>query len=203
MSSNRKARLATSTHMSNLKWIGRKMLPSEFPTLCDVLYYRHQPREKSRQNIRNYRVITLLKDIYLSMFEQWERAISSFAVTILNSRVTDLKKIEGNWEKDKNISLGRGKLEVKDVFIATLDKLFHIFNSKCEIRLWSEFESSLPGNFDSQHEVYNFCYCSKDMKILVKELMLINSQREKVRSVKRIQKQQRCENGLRRISECK
>ena len=59
---------------------------------------------------------------------------------ILNARVTVLKKIEKSREKGKNISLGRGKLEVKEAFIAKLDKLFDILSCKCEIKLCSEFE---------------------------------------------------------------
>lgn len=151
------------------------------------------------------------------MLEQWERANSCFVVPILNSRVTVLKKIEENWEKAKNISLGRGKLEAKEAFIATLGKLFGILNCKCEIKLCSEFEGPCPGGADCKHEVHMSCSCSKDMKIPVKELVFINSQREKVGSVgqhqiglpdlpeyrRQIKKQKRQEDELRRISEYK
>jgi hypothetical protein len=104
-------------------------------------------------------------------------------VPILNSRVSVLSKIEDNWEKAKNISLGRGKPAVKEAFIATLDKLFDILNCKCEIKLCSEFEGPCPGGADCKHEVHISCSCSMDMEMTVKELLFIKSQREMVGSV--------------------
>lgn len=159
------------------------MLPSELPTLRDVLRYGLLLREQGGENVKNYPAITHAKDFYPKMLEKWELANSCFVVPILNSRVTVMKKIEENWEKAKNISLGRGKLEVKETFIATLDKLFDILICKCEIKLYSEFECPCPGGADCKHEVHISCSCSKDMKIPVKELLFINSQREKVGSV--------------------
>lgn len=82
--------------------------------------------------------------------------------------------MEENWEKAKNISLSRRKLEVKESFIATLDKLFDIFNCKCEIKLYLEFEGKRAGSVDCKPEVNIFCSCSKDVNIPVKELMFMN-----------------------------
>jgi hypothetical protein len=203
--------------MSNFIGTGREMLPSELPTLRDVLRYGLLLREQSGENVRNYPAATLAKDIYPTVLEKWELANSCFVVPILNSRVTVLKKIEENWEKAKNISLGRGKLEVKEAFIAILDKLFDILNCKCEIKLCSEFEGPCPGGADCKYEVHISCSCSKDMKIPVKELVFINSQRKKVGSVgqhqiglpdlpehrRQTKKQTRQEDELRRISEYK
>src|SRR5678815_1547720 len=92
-----------------------------------------------------------------------------------------------------------------------------IRDSKCEIKLCSEFEVPCPGGADCKHEVHISCSCSMDMKIPVKELVFINSQREKVGSVgqhqiglpdlpehkRQIKKQKREEDELRRISEYK
>lgn len=215
MTSKRKTRLATSTHMSNFIGTGREMLPSELPTLRDVLRYGLLLREQSGENVRNYPAATVAKDTYLKVLEKWELANSCFVVPILNSRVTVLKKIEENWEKAKNISLGRGKLEVKEAFIATLDKLFDILNCKCEIKLCSEFEGKCPGGAGCKYEVHISCSCSKSMKIPIKELVFIKGQREKIGSVGQhqiglpdlcdhriqIKKQKRQEDDLRRISE--
>lgn len=126
------------------------------------------------------------------MFDQWairERINNSFAVLILNWRVTIIKKIKKYSEKTKNTSLGRGKQEVKEAFIAMLDKLFDILNCKCETKLRSEFVCrwnsiricvhliSCTGGVDCKHEVHTFCCCYKNMKIPAKELMLINKHR--------------------------
>src|SRR5678815_3689174 len=114
MASKRKTRLVTSIHMSNFIGTGREMLPSELATQRDVLRYGFLLREQSGENVRNYPAATLAKDIYPKVLEKFKLANSCFVVPILNSRVTVLKKIEENREKATNISLGRGKLELKE-----------------------------------------------------------------------------------------
>lgn len=77
------------------------------------------------------------------------------------------------------ISLGRGKLKVKETFIATVDELSDIPNRKYNIKLCSVFEGSCPVGVDCKYGMHIFCSFSKDRKIPIKELIFNNSQREK------------------------
>lgn len=181
MASKQKTRLGTFTHMSNLIGTGRELLPSELPTLRDVMRYGLLLREKSGDDVRNYPAASIAKDIYPKLLEIWERANSSFVAPVLNSRVTILQKIQGSWEQTKNISLGRGNLYVKEAFTSKLDHLLDILNCKCKIFLCSEF--GCPADADCKKEAHINCTCPKDMKIPVKELAFIKGQRDKIGSI--------------------
>ena len=139
MASKRKTRLTTFTHMSNLIGTGRELLPSELPTVRDVLRYGLL-REQSGEDGRNYPAASLAKDIYPAMLQKWELANSSFVIPVVTSRITILNKIKVIWEQAKDISLGRGKHEVKESFNSKLDKLFDMLNCKCTIATCSEFD---------------------------------------------------------------
>jgi len=62
--------------MSNLIGSGRQLLPSELPTLRDVMRYGILLREQCGEDVRNYPEISLAKDIYHKVLEKWERANS-------------------------------------------------------------------------------------------------------------------------------
>lgn len=177
MSSKKRTRQSSFTHLSNLIGSGRELLPSELPTLRDILRYGLLLREQSDEDIRNYSAASVAKDIYPEVLEKWERANSLFVTPVLNSRITILNKIQSSWEQAKNISLGRGKLDVKEAFASKLDKLFDILNCKCDIFLCSDFDC--PG---CKREAHINCMCSKKMKIPVNELAFIKGQRDKVGS---------------------
>ena len=65
--------MGTFTHFSSLIGTGRDLLPSELPTLRDIL--RYGLREQSGDDARNYPAATLARDIYLKVIENWEQAI--------------------------------------------------------------------------------------------------------------------------------
>ena len=215
MASKKRTRLSTFTHMSNLIGTGRELLPSELPTLRDILRYGLLLREQSDENVRNYPAANLANDIYPEVLEQWRRANSAFISPIINSRVTIVKKIQQNWELAKNISLGRGKLDVKEAFASKLEKLFDILNCKCDIVLCSEFGCSKVAS--CKKEAHINCSCPKEMKIPVKELIFIKGQRDKTGSIgpyqiglpdlpehkRQVKKQKRQEDESRRLAEYK
>ena len=104
MASKKRTRLQTFTHMSNLIGTGREFLPSELPTLRDVLRYGLLLREQSGEDVRNYPVVSLIKDICPEVLQKWQRANSSFVAPVINSKITILNKIQHSWEQAKNIS---------------------------------------------------------------------------------------------------
>jgi len=114
-------------------------LPSELPTLRNILRHGLLLREQSGDDAHNYPAATFARDIYLKVIENWERASHSFVNTVVNARITILKKIQESWKLAKDISLGRGKLDVKETFTAKLDKLFDILHCRFEIVICSEF----------------------------------------------------------------
>ena len=116
--------------MTNFIGTGREFMPSELPTVQDIIRLRILLREESGDDARNYTAASLAKDIYPTVLEKWELANSSFVTPIINSRTRILKKIQESWEQAKNISLGRGKLDIKEIFTAKLDKLFDVLNCR-------------------------------------------------------------------------
>ena len=132
--------------------------------------------EQSGDDARNYPAATLARDIYFKVFENWERASHSFVNPVVNARITILKKIQERWD----ISLDRGKLDVRETFNAKLDKLFDILNCKCKIFICSEF--GCPAGCKKEAHIY--CTCPKEMKIPVKELAFIKGQRDKTGSIR-------------------
>ena len=171
MASRRKTRLGKFTHMINLIGTGRELLSSKLPTLRDCLKYGILLREQ------NYPADSLAKDIHPELLEKWGRANRCFVVTIVNSWVTILKKIQDSWEQAQNISLGKRKINTKEAFTSKLDKLFDILNYKCTIVFCSE--CSCFADDTCKHETHINCTCLRDMKIPVKELAFIKGQREK------------------------
>ena len=177
MAPKKRTRQSSFTHLSNLIGSGRDLLPSQLPTLRDILRYGLLLREQSDEDLRNYTGAGIAKDIYPKVLEKWERANSLFVTPVLNSRTTILNKIESSWEQAKNISLGRGTVGVKEAFTSKLDRLFDILNCKCNILFCSEFDC--PG---CQREAHINCLCSKEKKIPVNELAFIKGQRDKIGS---------------------
>ena len=133
MAPKRRTRQSSFTHLSNLIGSGRDLLPSQLPTLWDILRYELLLREQSDKDLRNYTGAGIANDIYPKGLENCERENSLFVTFVLNSRTTILNKIESSWEQAKNISLIRGTVGVKEAFTSKLDRLFDILNYKCNI----------------------------------------------------------------------
>ena len=102
-----------------------------------------------------------------------------FKPPVINSRITILNKIQQSWETAKDISLGRGNIEVKENFIVKLDKLFDILNCKCEIVMCANY--GCPS--DCTKEAHTSCMCPKEKKIPVKDLAFIKGQRDNTGSI--------------------
>ena len=129
-------------------------------------------REQSGDDARNYPAAIFARDIYLEVIENWERASHSFVDPVVNARITILKKIQESWDT----SLSRGKLDVKEIFTAELDKPFDILNySRFEIVICSEF--GCPAGCKKEPHIN--CTGPKEMKIPVKEFAFIKGQRDK------------------------
>ena len=94
MAYKKRTRWGTFTHFSNLIGTGRDLLPSELPTLRDILRYGLLLREQSGDDAHNYPAATFARDIYLKVIESWERASHSFVNTVVNARIIILKKIQ-------------------------------------------------------------------------------------------------------------
>jgi len=78
-------------------------------------------------------------------------------------------------------NLGRGKLAIKEIFAAKLDKLFDILNCRCQICFGSEF--GCPADSGCRKEAHINCTCPKEMRIPVTELAFVKGQREKTGSI--------------------
>ena len=66
------------------------MLPSELPTLRDILRYSLLLREQCGDDIRNYPAADVAKDIYPKIFEKCELANCCFVRPVINSKITIL-----------------------------------------------------------------------------------------------------------------
>ena len=62
----------------------RVVIPSELPTMQDILIYGLLMREQSGEDVSNYPVVSLIKDIYPEVLEKWERANSSLVAPVIN-----------------------------------------------------------------------------------------------------------------------
>src|SRR6218665_4185635 len=105
MAYKKRTRWGTFTHFSSLIRTWRDLLPSELPTLRDILRYGILLREQSGDDAHNYPAATFARDIYLKVIENWEQASQSFVNPVVNARIALLKKIQESSELAKNISL--------------------------------------------------------------------------------------------------
>ena len=173
-----RTRHKSSSHMSNYVGTGKELLPSELPTVRDLLRYGVMLKELSEQDKRNYVVDQLVGDMVVALKERWQRANAQFKDPIINHDETLNKKVKSLWEKAVQVSLGKGKLKDKDMFTEKLDKLVDILNCKCEITLC--IDASCKAN--CKKEAHIKCTCKAHKKIPVLDLAFIHAQRVKTGS---------------------
>jgi hypothetical protein len=115
------------------------------------------------------------------VLEKWQLANSAFEPPVVNSQVchsipkvvlyccnlfqfvkiTMVKRIQDSWDQARDVSLGRGKLSVKDAFLEKLDKLFDILNCKCEMVPCRDHSCPVT----CTKEIHVTCSCAKEKRI--------------------------------------
>ncbi|GLG97439.1 Protein of unknown function [Gryllus bimaculatus] len=138
-----------------------------------IQYCKHPPNQRRAAAVGLAALTSPEPDVVVQTREYYteENTTNTTSDTLHHGHPKRQKKIG---KMPKHITWQR-KREERAVLIATLDKLFDIFNCKCEIKSCSKFEGPFPGGADCKHEVH-ISSCSKDIKIPVKELLFINSQ---------------------------
>ena len=173
-----KTRHQVSCNLSNFIGCGRELIPSELPTLRDILRLGLLMRDSSCEDRRNYPIDELASDIYPILINQWSKANPAFVSPILNDKKRICVRIKDAWTLATTYSQGKGKLKSKLNFNEKLDRLFDILNCKCKIL--SCEEQNCNGCDEKSHIS---CSCQREKKIPYLELSYIKDQREKIGSV--------------------
>ena len=159
---------------------GREFIPSELPTLKDVLRYALHLQEQKllvqETNHRNYSTDEIVEDVFPALLSQWTRANTSFAppVVVADRRIKE--RIRNAMTKARDIANGRcSRASEVDRFSSTLDKLFDITRCRCPITTCSD-SRECEG---CQNKAHVSCSCPKERKIPFMELAFLLAQRQK------------------------
>ena len=145
----------------------------------DALRYGVLIRQISEKNQRTYTNKDIASDMTKAVLAQYTLANAQFKPPVITSQKKISERLLASWEKARDISLGRGKLAVKDSFAKQLDQLFDIITCKCPIVLCPEFGCDR----DCKSEAHISCICKRELKIPVIELAFVKAQREKIGSI--------------------
>ena len=85
--------------MSNVVGTGKNLLPSDLPTVRDMLMYGLLQRELSEVNKRNYSVDQLVKDMMEALQARWLTANAQLKVPVTNHPETISRKLKALWEE--------------------------------------------------------------------------------------------------------
>lgn len=179
MAAGVRTRNKKSSHLSHYLGSGRELLKSELPTLRDALRYGVLIRQTSEKNQRTYTNKDIASDMTEAVLAQYTLANAQFKPPVITSQKKIRERLLANWEKASDISLGRGKLAVKDSFARQLDQLFDVITCRCPIFLCAEFGCDR----DCKSEAHISCSCKRELKIPVIELAFVKAQREKTGSL--------------------
>ena len=207
-SSKARTRHSSSTRLSDyLGGTGKEFLPSEVPTLRDVLQKGLLIQEckmlEGGGGRKNYPVREMIEELVTAVYLQWEKSSSMFKPPVVSDKKALVQRVKRLWEKATAIALKKETKEaVVSSFESKLDRLFDITVCQCTITLCNE---------GCIKEAHIFCTCMKDKKVPLLELSWLKSQREKTGSKSNLQmvtedkketeKQQRYEERKQRESE--
>ena len=167
------------SHITDFLGKGRPFIPSELPTLRDVLRYALYLQEQKLlvEGIKrhNYSTDEITGDVIPALLSQWTRANVKFAPPVVISERRIKERIRNAWTKARNIANRRCcRTPQVDQFSSSLDKLFDITRCRCPITACSD-----SGCDGCQNKAHVSCACPKEQKIPVIELAFLLAQRQK------------------------
>ena len=133
-----RTRHKSGTHMSEFLGTGKELLVSDLPTLRDVLRFGILLREQHDEDLRNYLVKEMARDMIPPIVNQWLRANALFKPPVIVSEKTIIDKIIEAWQIASDISLKKAKKAKKEKNVSKLDKLFDILSCKCPMLTCSD-----------------------------------------------------------------
>ena len=165
---------------------GREFLPSEVPTLRDVLrkgilIQENKMLEEGGER-KNFPVREMIEELVTDVYNQWEKSNIKFKSPVVSDRKPMVMRLENAWKKVNLIPLKKEtKPNVVKIWESKLDRLFDITFCQCPITLCSD-TAQPPCKDDCKAEAHIQCSCTKEQKLLVLELAWLKSQREKAGS---------------------
>ena len=164
----------------NLVGTGKEFLPSEVPTLRDII----RKGIEIQQGViykgisrNNFSVTNLAKELTELVINQWHKSNASFQPPVTIDTRTIALLIEKKWNILREISRGKAKKGCEEKIMPFLDKLFDITACKCEIYLCDYERANCTG---CPYGAHISCSCPQKQKIPLLELRWLYYQRQKV-----------------------
>ena len=164
----------------NLVGTGKEFLPSEVPTLRDII----RKGIEIQQGViykgisrNNFSVTNLARELTELVINQWHKSNASFQPPVTIDTRTIALLIEKKWNILREISRGKAKKGCEEKIMPFLDKLFDITACMCEIYLCDYERANCTG---CPYGAHISCSCPQKQKIPLLELRWLYYQRQKV-----------------------
>ena len=172
--------LSSDEKLIELVGTGKEFLPSEVPTLRDVIRKGIQIQQSNickGISKTNYSISNLARELTKFIFDQWQKSNDSFQPPVTKDTRTIAESIESKWIILRQISRNKAKKSSKEKVLPLLDKLFDITICRCEVYLCDNEKANFNG---CQYGAHISCICPQKQKIPKLELQWLYYQRQKV-----------------------
>ena len=178
-----RTRHSSETKLASYIGPGKALLCTELPTLRCILRHGLLLQEErlakcGTESMSTYPLKYLARDMTEALLNVWHKANLQFCPPVVTAEDSIQKKLKLAWETLQNIAWKRvTKKSQIEAFEGKLDKLVDITKCRCEIVLCDSF-----GCEQCEQGVHIKCSCPRDMKLPVKDLLFLKTQREKTSS---------------------
>ena len=159
---------------------GKEFLPSEVPTLRDVIRKAIQIQQMNACKGIHKSKITIsdiARELTKLILNQWQKSNDDFQPPVTKDARSISRSIESKWRLLRLISRNKANKGSKEIIMPLLDKLFDITNCRCEIYLCNHDTVNCDGCSAGAHIS---CSCPRLQKIPNLELKWLYYQRQKV-----------------------
>ena len=164
----------------NLVGTGKEFLPSEVPTLRDII----RKDIEIQQGViykgisrNNFSVTNLARELTDLVINQWHKSNANFQPPVTIDTRTIALLIEKKWNILREISRGKAKKGCEEKIMPFLEKLFDITACKCEIYLCDTERANCNG---CHYGAHISCSCPQKQIIPLLELRWLYYQRKKL-----------------------
>ena len=191
-SANKKrTRHSSSTKLSEYLGPGAELLPTEVPTLRDILrkgiLIQEEKMLSEGGERKNFPINQMIEELTTSLYSQWEKSNFKFKPPVVSEIINVVRRLTKAWEKFTAISQRK---ETKESVVSTweskLDILFDITICHCPITLCEETDSP-PCQEGCGAAAHISCNCPAQVKLPVSDLAWLKGQREKIGSKSKYQ----------------
>ena len=200
-----RTRHSSETKLASYIGPGKALLGTELPTLRCILRHGLLLQEErlakcGTESMSTYPLKDLARDMTEALLNVWHKANLQFCPPVVTAEDSIQKKLKLAWETLQNIAWKRvTKKSQIEAFEGKLDKLVDITKCRCEIVLCESFGcpescskckscshckhcSQCTSCEQCEQGVHIKCSCPRDMKLPVKDLLFLKTQREKTSS---------------------